>query len=120
MKTQEEFEEACKALYESDGLSWEECGCKITVRLLVAKLMRVEGRDTKGMDQPQLNALEFMEANPEFCKNLDEMMADHLKNAERIDKCFAALRLIAKPKRPDGTFNLCREACQKLAEEALK
>lgn len=55
MKTQEEFEEYCKALYESDGLSWAECECKITVRLLVAKLIRVEGRDVKGLDQPKLN-----------------------------------------------------------------
>lgn len=33
---------------------------------------------------------------------------------------IAVLRLIASPKRPDGTFNRDREACQKLAEETLK
>jgi len=30
-----------------------------------------------------------------------------------------ALERIATPKRPDGTYNLCREACEKLAREAL-
>ena len=38
----------------------------------------------------------------------------------RRDKYESLVRLVATPKRPDGTFNLCREACQKLAEEALK
>lgn len=30
-----------------------------------------------------------------------------------------ALQTIATPKRPDGTYNLCREACEQLAKEAL-
>ena len=30
-----------------------------------------------------------------------------------------ALELIAMPKRPDGTYNRCREACEQLAREAL-
>ena len=38
----------------------------------------------------------------------------------RREKYESLVRLVATPKRPDGTFNLCREACQKLAEEALK
>lgn len=29
------------------------------------------------------------------------------------------LELIAAPKRPDGTYNRCREACEKLAREVL-
>jgi hypothetical protein len=39
------------------------------------------------------------------------------------DKLFIAeqaLNLIAAPKRSDGTYNRCREACQTLAQEALK
>lgn len=31
----------------------------------------------------------------------------------------AALELIATPKRSDGTYNRCREACEQLAREAL-
>lgn len=40
--------------------------------------------------------------------------------ADRIASLESALSLIATPKRPDGTWNRDREACQKLAEEALK
>lgn len=29
------------------------------------------------------------------------------------------LSLIAAPKRPDGTYNRCREACESLAKQAL-
>ena len=39
------------------------------------------------------------------------------------DKLFVAeqaLNLIAAPKRSDGTYNRCREACQTLAQETLK
>lgn len=39
------------------------------------------------------------------------------------DKLFIAeqaLNLIAAPKRSDGTYNRCREACQTLAQETLK
>ena len=32
----------------------------------------------------------------------------------------AALELIAAPMRPDGTYNRCREACEVIAQEALK
>jgi hypothetical protein len=31
-----------------------------------------------------------------------------------------ALELIAAPKRPDGTYNRCREACKELARAALE
>jgi hypothetical protein len=37
----------------------------------------------------------------------------------RVAKLEDALRLIAAPKRPDGTYNRCREACEQLAKEAL-
>jgi hypothetical protein len=32
----------------------------------------------------------------------------------------AALQRIATPKRPDGSYNLSREACERLAREALE
>lgn len=46
-------------------------------------------------------------------------------NEERADKdariavLEEALTLIAAPKRADGTYNRCREACELLALEAL-
>jgi hypothetical protein len=39
---------------------------------------------------------------------------------DRAAKMESALRLIATPKRPDGTYNHCREACEQLAREALE
>lgn len=35
------------------------------------------------------------------------------------EKLKEALSLIANPKRPDGTYNRCREACEQVAKEAL-
>lgn len=37
----------------------------------------------------------------------------------RCEELEGALRQIATPKRPDGTYNLSREACQEIAREAL-
>ena len=36
------------------------------------------------------------------------------------DRYRAALELIAAPKRPDGTYNRSREACEELAKKALE
>jgi len=36
-----------------------------------------------------------------------------------LERLRVALRLIATPKRPDGTWNRDREACRKLAQDAL-
>ena len=36
-----------------------------------------------------------------------------------LAKYESALELIAAPKRPDGTYNRCREACEELAREVL-
>ena len=38
---------------------------------------------------------------------------------ERLSEYESVLRMVAAPKRPDGTFNRDREACQKLAADAL-
>lgn len=35
-------------------------------------------------------------------------------------KMVEALEKIAAPKRPDGTYNLSREACEQIAKEALR
>lgn len=47
-----------------------------------------------------------------------EAKADEVN--KEINQLRNALLLIAAPMRPDGTYNLDRAACQKLAEEALK
>jgi hypothetical protein len=39
--------------------------------------------------------------------------------AVRVGRYRSALRLIAAPERPDGTFNRSDEACEQLATEAL-
>ncbi len=38
----------------------------------------------------------------------------------QASKAVEALRLVAAPKRADGTYNRDREACEKLAKEVLK
>lgn len=42
-----------------------------------------------------------------------------ISQMHRIAELEAALQLIAAPKRPDGTYNRCREACERVAKEAL-
>jgi len=42
------------------------------------------------------------------------------KLRNRLSIAEQALNLIAAPKRSDGTYNRCREACQTLAQETLK
>lgn len=37
----------------------------------------------------------------------------------RISALASALELIATPTRPDGTDNLCRAACRRVAQHAL-
>lgn len=37
----------------------------------------------------------------------------------RCAKLENVLRLIATPKRADGTYNYCREACEQLAKDVL-
>ncbi len=39
--------------------------------------------------------------------------------ADEINRLRAALEIIAAPRRPDGTFNRDRNACQRIAKDAL-
>lgn len=48
------------------------------------------------------------------CECREALLASQLRDA------IAALELIAAPKRPDGTYNRCREACEQLARETLE
>lgn len=53
-------------------------------------------------------------------KNLEAITYPARKAEAAAAKLRSALELIATPKRPDGTYNRCREACEQLAREALK
>ena len=56
-----------------------------------------------------------------------EMMSDEINRLQqeifflkrKLDAANTTLELIAAPKRSDGTYNRCREACETLAKEAL-
>jgi hypothetical protein len=52
----------------------------------------------------------------EFAEGIERELAASKAEVERLR---AALELIATPRRPDGTYNRCREACETLAKEAL-
>lgn len=57
-------------------------------------------------------------------KNYDQIIAEYRLTVQKLElqnaKYLEALNLIAAPPRPDGTYNRCREACQKLAKEVIK
>lgn len=42
------------------------------------------------------------------------------QDGDRLAVAVEALRLVATGKRPDGTYNRCREACEELARKALR
>lgn len=57
-----------------------------------------------------------------YVKNIEvpQEVADYVTTLEaKVLTYEKVLELIAAPKRADGTFNRCREACQGLAEQAL-
>ncbi len=72
--------------------------------------------------------IERLEAERDALAALIEQLAgdaracaeDYSAEKARADRMEGALRLIAAPKRPDGTWNRCREACRLLAEAALE
>ena len=49
----------------------------------------------------------------------DRYVSEIKKLAAERDTLKSALELIATPRRPDGTYNRCREACEIIAREAL-
>jgi hypothetical protein len=54
-------------------------------------------------------------------KNTVPMLEHRIKNImTQLGEYETTLRLIAAPKRPDGTFNRDRESCRVLAENILK
>lgn len=66
-----------------------------------------------------------MPASSTFTEGPERLVAytfeDTMRNlVMENEKLKETLRLIATPGRKDGTWNRSREACQKIAEEALK
>lgn len=49
----------------------------------------------------------------------DALMKEALAARAERDCYREALELIAASKRPDGSYNRCREACEQLASEAI-
>lgn len=57
-----------------------------------------------------------------YIKNIEvpQEVADYVATLEAKTLAYEkVLSLIAAPERADGTYNRCREACQRLAEQAL-
>lgn len=65
----------------------------------------------------QLEA-EIAELKDQIQVLVDGKFDQHIKSAA-TQKLIEALELIAAPKRPDGTYNRCREACEFVARQAL-
>ena len=53
-------------------------------------------------------------------KSFMRLSVENTKLREKVEQLRAALELIATPKRSDGTYNRCREACEQLARQALE
>lgn len=63
------------------------------------------------MDDDPLMPVNFSPCKAKTCRQ---------KLALRAAVFEEALQQIATPKRADGTYNLCREACELLAQKALQ
>lgn len=51
---------------------------------------------------------------------ISQLVNDNYFLRKKLNAANTALELIAAPKRSDGTYNRCREACEQLAQETLK
>jgi hypothetical protein len=65
--------------------------------------------------------MSFTENKPEyyFQKYLDQLMKTNELTIS-VEELLAFVELAARPKRPDGTYNYCREALEQKAKEILK
>lgn len=69
--------------------------------------------DTAALQQ-RIDELEFLRDGAEHCR-----LKDNEYLLGKIGAYESALDLIAMGKRPDGTYNRSREACEQLAKEVL-
>lgn len=63
---------------------------------------------------------DLYETTEDMCRLENEQLKKELLNMSlKLAEYEPVLRLIANGPRADGTYNYCREACQKLAQKAL-
>lgn len=67
----------------------------------------------------QMAVREVHEVAAAFVRNWREQCSRMADLELRVAELENVLRLIAAPKRSDGTYNNCRAACERLALEAL-
>jgi hypothetical protein len=77
---------------------------------ITAELYAIAARQREGAPDGATLAL------ADDCERLAEEVAKLALWAIDLEE---TLRMIATPRRPDGTYNLCREACEQLARETL-
>ena len=65
-------------------------------------------------------ALTFSQKELAGMEKMQERENKIIKLEKEIALLKETLELIAAPKRADGTYNRCREACEQLANKALK
>ena len=53
-------------------------------------------------------------------EEVENLRYENHRLLQKLDKASQALNLIASPKRSDGTYNRCREACEQLARQSRK
>jgi hypothetical protein len=82
---------------------------------LVATRAATRGEESVELDEAAAQVLDDAELL-EFVREDGESIHDLVV---RIGRYQSTLRRIAAPRRPDGTYNLGREACERIAREAL-
>ena len=112
--------EALYELHEREPKLYEATfgDCNIAF-LEAAQQAHDEARTVEGfLEQLEQEATYYGLVNPEpaFTTSVDERSA----LIARCEELEGALMRIATPKRPDGTYNLSREACEQIAKEALR
>lgn len=91
---------------------------------LSEELRQASGRDKLSSQHAKLflmaaDELDRLEINAIAALENAALQNELLDLATRTAEYEPVLQLIAIGPRPDGTYNYCREACQKLAQKAL-
>lgn len=90
------------------------------MKIAPLKLPVINENKNDEMDRLQ-NATFFLHRKLEWEKlKNEELSKENTKLKFLLGGVESALRLIACPMRPDGTWNRSRESCQKIAESTIK
>jgi hypothetical protein len=71
-------------------------------------------------DEAKLFIAERIEGVRAIEDRCERLIAERDDALHKLSRCMHALALIASPRRPDGTYNRDREACERLARETLE